>query len=62
MRLAEERVGILWVESNHQAAVPAGCDRHVVADEKGETSEHFLLSYLGFARYQASDAVGEIPS
>ena len=60
MRLGEERVGVAGVDSDDQAALAAGRDRHVAGDEEGETSEHPLLGHVGVPRDQSADAVGEI--
>jgi len=43
MRLADQGFGVLGSNAHHQAALTAGRDRHVPADEKGQPSEHPLL-------------------
>jgi hypothetical protein len=62
MRLGEKRVGVLRVDTHHEAALTAGGERHVAADEEGETSEHLLLRDVGIAVDQFTDAVGESSS
>jgi hypothetical protein len=44
---------------NEHAALPAGADRHVPADEEGEPAEHLLLGELGIGPDQVPDASGE---
>ena len=60
MRLGHKRVGVLGVDTDHQAALAAGPHGHVAADEEGETSEHLLFRDVGLAGDQLADAVGEI--
>jgi hypothetical protein len=60
MRLGEELVGALGVDPDDQAAQTAGCDRHIAANEEGETSEHPLLDDIALSGDQLTNAVGEI--
>jgi hypothetical protein len=60
MRLGDQGVGVLGIDTHHQAALTAGRDRHVAADEEGQASEHPLLGDVGFAGDQLADPVGEI--
>ena len=60
MRLGDQRVGVLGIDSHHQPALTAGRDRHVAADEERQPAEHPLLGDLGLAGDQLADAVGEI--
>jgi hypothetical protein len=43
VRPCDELVGVLGVDTHQQSALAAGRDRHVAADEEGETSEHLRL-------------------
>jgi hypothetical protein len=60
VRLGEKRIGVLGVDTHHQATLTARSDRHIAADEERETSEHRLLRYVGVAADQLTDTIGEI--
>lgn len=60
MRLREKGVGVLGVYAHHEAALTAGRDGHVSADQKGQATKHPLLGYVGFAGDQLADATGEV--
>jgi hypothetical protein len=49
----------LGMTVDEHAALPAGADRHVAADEEGEAAEHLLLGQLGVGPDQVPDAPGE---
>ena len=44
------------VDANQDPTLAACCDRHVAADEKGESAEHLLLGQIGLAVDQFPDA------
>jgi hypothetical protein len=56
MRLGEQGVGVVRVDTNHQSALTARRDRHVAADEERQATEHLLLSHVGLAAEQVADA------
>jgi hypothetical protein len=55
-----KHIGVLGIDSDHQAALTAGRYRHSAADEEDEASEHRLLADIGLAGDQLTNAVGEI--
>lgn len=60
MRLREKSVGVLGVYAHHEAALTAGRDGHVSADQKGQATKHPLLGHVRFAGDQFADAIGEV--
>jgi hypothetical protein len=60
MRLLEKGVGVIGVYTHHQAALTAGRDGHVSADQKGQATEHPLLGDVGLAGDQLADPISEV--
>lgn len=60
MRLREKGVGVIGVYAQHQAALTAGRDGHVSADQKGQAAEHPHLGDVGLTGDQLADAAGEV--
>ena len=44
VRLLEQGLGVAAVDADEHAALAAGGDGHVAADEEGEPAEHLLLA------------------
>src|ERR1700760_4350152 len=55
----DQAVGAGRVDVHEYATLPAGTDRHVPADEKGEAAEHLLLCQFWVGPDQVPDAPGE---
>ena len=60
MRLREKGAGVLGGYAHHQAALTAGRDVHVSADQEGQPTKHPLLGDVWLAGDQLTDAMGEV--
>jgi hypothetical protein len=60
MRLACERLSLGRVNAEEQAALTAGANRHVAANQEGETAEHAFLCKPPLALNQLADSVRQI--
>jgi MFS family permease len=60
MRFLKQGFRLLRVHPHHQAALPAGRNGHVAADQEGEAAEHALLGQPRLVADQLTNPVGEI--
>ncbi len=57
---AGERVRVVRIRARGQAALAAGRDGHVPADQEREPADHALLRHVRLVREQLAEAVGEV--
>src|SRR5439155_11252650 len=60
VRRGDEPVGTCWVDTDQDPSLTARGDRHLPADQEGESAEHLLLRDVGFATDKIADAISEI--
>jgi hypothetical protein len=60
VRLPDQRFGLVGIAAQQQAALPAGRDRHVAADQERQPAEHLLLGHSRLGSDQLPDPVRKI--
>jgi hypothetical protein len=58
LRRLHQGVRLRRIDADHGAALAAGGDGHVAADEEGEPAEHLLLGQFRVAADELPDAPG----